>query len=507
MNSREVQIAAPGWGIAFRRPALESGGLPLRTMPPPDKLIVALQQNVGIRPEPLVAVGDTVLTGQPIGAAPDQVVSAQIHAPTSGRITAIQTHRVPGRDALCIHIEADHRDLPWLGYSPPIDPLQAGREELLEAVTAAGIVGLGGAMFPTSHKLTTHSEIDTLILNGVECEPKINCDDALIRHRAKQILLGAQIMLRILAARQCFIAVKADTAAAISQLRTALDELDDDRFRLALIPPLYPAGGEAQLIQMLTGQEIPTGGLPRDTGVICQNVATAASLAHFLTSGEPLISRIVTVTGSGVASPLNVEARIGTPLRLLIDFAGGYTTDQAQLIMGGPMMGVALAGDDIPLTKAANCIYVRDSRKRQVPATEMPCIRCGDCATVCPAALTPQLMLSAQRTNDFEYLQQLGLNDCIECGCCDYVCPSNIGLTQQFVSAKQSERSIQAEQKRAQLAEARYTARNERLTQRANERDQELTSETGSTGSVESDSKQALQRLLDRVSSDKQNRE
>ena len=503
MDIQETVLAKPGWGITFRRPTATAGGLALTTMPVPEELIVSLHQNAGVAAEALVKPGDRVLKGEPVGAVPAGGLGARVHAPSSGRVTAIEPHAVPGNEsALCVHIQCDGEDLSWPGYSPHHEPLNMPMEQLHAAIIDAGIVGLGGAQFPTSEKLKPDTSIKTLVLNGVECEPRINCDDALMRYRASEILFGAQIMMRILAADDCVIALKSDTLMAIEQLRIALEELGDKRIRLALVPPVYPAGGEAQLLQLLTRQEVPTGGLPKDIGTVCQNVGTAAAVGRFLTSGEPLISRIVTVTGSGVRNPVNIEARIGTPLCKLIEFAGGYACNETELVMGGPMMGVGLSNDNLPVTKACNCLYVRALHKNRPPPVEMPCIRCTDCATVCPVALTPQIMLQAQRTDDFEKLEQLGLSDCIECGCCDYVCPSSIPLTQNFVKAKQAMQVIAFENQRAIQAEARFSARSERLQIKAALRRRELDAQIENLDNSETatgDSKEALQQLLNRV--------
>jgi electron transport complex protein RnfC len=503
MDIQEINLKAPRWGIRFTRPTASAGGLPLRALPVTDRLIVSLHQNIGAPAQPLVEPGDTVLKGQPVGTAAPGERGAPVHAPTSGVVTAIEPHAVPGHaSALCVHIRSDGEDRAWPGYTALAEPLSAAPTELRMAVAAAGIVGLGGALFPTSEKLDAAAGIKTLVLNGVECEPRINCDDALMRHRPREVLLGAQIMLRILAADDCVIALKSDTLMAIQEMRAALRQLGDSRIRLALVPPVYPAGGEAQLLQLLTGQEIPAGGLPRDIGTVCQNVGTAAAIARFLTSGEPLISRIVTVTGSGVASPVNIEARIGTPLHELIRFAGGYTADEAQLVMGGPMMGVGLPDDSLPVTKACNCIYVQANEATRPAPTAMPCIRCGDCATVCPVALTPQLLLQHQRTDDFERLEQLGLADCIECGCCDYVCPSHIPLTQNFIGAKQELRDIAREKQQATQAAVRFNARTQRLQEKAELLDQELAAQIEKIENVaanEMDDKDLLRKLLQRV--------
>jgi Na+-translocating ferredoxin:NAD+ oxidoreductase subunit C len=495
----EQLIASPVWGIRFTSPGMTDSTLPLKTLPLPSQLIVPLNQHIGKAATPLVTVGAAVLRGQPIAAVPRGSLGATVHAPAAGRISKIAAHAVPGRKAaLCVWIETDPADQLWPGYNVPADPSAAATSELRAAVAAAGIVGLGGATFPSFYKLNRGNGIKLLIINGVECEPYINCDVALMRDRAASILSGAQLMLRILDAPACSIAIKADAGVALQAMRAALAVLQDERIRIALIPPVYPAGGEAQLVQLLTGQEIPAGGLPADLGIVCNNVATAAAISHFLHTGEPLISRIVTVTGAGIASPVNIEARIGTPISELVSAAGGYTSDAVRIVMGGPMMGVPLATDELPVTKACNCIYVEPAAAFNKTA-EMPCIRCGECAIVCPVRLTPQLLLQAQRNSDFEKLQQLGLSECIECGCCDYVCPSHIPLTGKFVSAKHTQWDIRFEQRRARAAESNFRAREARLYRRAQARQQELNAQTDQLTADPADAKAALQALLERA--------
>ena len=500
MSITELRIATPRWGIPFSRPATASGGLPLCTMPLPDQLIVPLKQSSGTAARPVVRAGDRVLKGQPIGTSAATQGGAAVHAPTSGRVLGVEPRPIAsGGTGPCVIIEADHEDTPWPGYTPTLDPLGKSPVELRDAVIEAGIVGLGGAIFPTGDKLDPDAAIRTLILNGVECEPRINCDDALMQHSPDRMLTGAQIMLRILGADECLVAVKADAGQALQQLRASLESLDDSRFKLALVPPVYPAGGEAQLAQLLAGREIPVGGLPRDIGIVCQNVATAAAVADFLCAGEPLISRIVTVAGTGIAQQMNVRTRIGTPLQSLLDFAGGFTPDAGQLIMGGPMMGISLTDTSIPVSKATNCIYVRKIQATEPAGQEMPCIRCGDCAVVCPADLTPQLLLQSARASDFSRLQDQGLEACIDCGCCDYVCPSHIPLTRLFVDAKRQLANIAFERKRADLAAVRFAARSERLQAEAESQKDELRASDPPPESAAADARDALRQLLDRV--------
>ncbi|MCP4002008.1 MAG: electron transport complex subunit RsxC [Gammaproteobacteria bacterium] len=492
----------PLWGINFSRPAIESGGLPLITAPLPDQLVVPLNQNIGFAARALVTEGEQVLKGQPIGAITENKLSAQVHAPTSGTVTRLSVQPVPGQDpALCIEIRADGGDHAWPKYTQHKDPLKLSPTQLHEAVSEAGIVGLGGAMFPTGAKLNPKDGVNTLILNGAECEPRISCDDSLMQDSAATILLGAQVMLRILAADKCVIAVKEHTPAA-KPMAHAIQQLNDKRFSLVFVPALYPAGGERQLIELLTNTEVPTGGLPKDIGVVCQNVATAYAIATFLSQGEPLISRIITVSGGGIKQPANIMARIGTPISKLIECAGGYTNTASRLIMGGPMMGIALANDKLPVTKACNSFYIADTTELST-TTELPCIRCGDCATVCPAHLMPQLLLQTKRTNDYSQLATLGLPDCMECGCCDYVCPSNIPLTLEFISAKKTLRDIAFGKNRASHAEQRFNARNERLEKQSEQRERQLNQQIEALETPDTSTQNALKELLLRTEKNK----
>jgi len=475
MNNNDPLIAPPRWGIRFARPNTAGDGLALREAPIPDKLLVALNQNIGFISDPIVQPGERVLTGQPIAQASAAGPGAQVHAPSSGEVVSIAAHPVPGRGiAECITIRTDGKDERWPGYNAYPNPLSLPAASLRAAIADAGIVGLGGAMFPADIKLNPGLGVDTLILNGAECEPCINCDDALIRHSAATVLRGAQIMLRILETDKCLIALKQNALHARQAMQQAIDTLGDDRITIATVPSVYPAGGELQLIQLLTGREVPSDGLPWDTGAVCQNVATAEAVERFLRTGEPLISRIVTLTGDGLHTPINLRARIGTPIANLIEAAGGYTGQTHRLIMGGPMMGVALSGDELAVTKACNCIYAAAMEQLQIETPELPCIRCGECATVCPANLMPQLLLQAQRTKDFDRLTELGLPDCIECGCCDYVCPSHIPLTNGFRASKKEAWDQAIERRRGQHAETRFAARQEREGKQTEQTEQQL---------------------------------
>ena len=274
-------------------------------------------------------------------------------------------------------------------------------------------------------------------------------------------------MLDLVGAPLAVLAVERDKPDALLAMREAADRLGDPRIEFARVPTIYPAGGERQLVEVLTGREVPSGSYPRSTKCICQNVGTAFALDRLIRRGEPLMSRIVTVTGSGVANAGNVEVPIGTPIRDLIGFCGGYRGEVARLILGGNMMGYALPSDDLPVTKAGNCIFAAHSDEVRESFTEWPCIRCGDCADVCPPRLLPQELLRASRARDFDRLDALGLDDCIECGCCDVACPSQIALTERFRQAKRDAAVAAQRAAMAELADQRHRRKMARLAEQA----------------------------------------
>jgi Na+-translocating ferredoxin:NAD+ oxidoreductase subunit C len=384
------------------------------------------------RSEVLVSVSERVLLGQPLA----RCGATTLHASVSGIVQAINERQ----DGVEIDLHNDSRDERHSSVQPIRDYRKLAPAELLARVAAAGIVGLGGATFPTAAKLQLAFDrrAELLIINGAECEPYIACDDALMREYASEIVLGAQALLQASAAQRAIVAIESEQPQAIAAIRQALDDANDARLTLTVVRTYYPAGGERQLIALLTGKEVPTGKLPQDIGVLCQNVGTAAAVARLIKDGLPLIERIVTVTGGGVASANNLVARVGTPISSLIADCGGYAGPVERLIMGGSMMGVALPSDDVSITAATNCVIAAAADDLVKRGPEMPCIRCGECAEACPAALLPQQLLRYARLNDGAALTELGLRDCIECGCCDYVCPSDIPLTSVFVAAKNS---------------------------------------------------------------------
>jgi len=467
--SYDPQPARPAWGVRVEANKSMSMGEAIQIAPLPSEVRIPLDLSPTRIAEATVAPGDSVRTGQLIARFPGPGGNA-ICAPVTGRVRDIGPCSVPvagDRQARCIIIDsadADH----WADECKPPEAADSlSRESLQARIAQAGIVGLGGALFPTADKLRIQTPVKLLILNGAECEPYITCDEMLMRERPEDVVHGAAIMLRALGAQQAVIAVESDMPEARIALKQALAASKKTGIGVAVVTAKYPAGGERQLVELLTGQEVPLGGLPSDLGIVCQNVATAAAVSHLFRQGRPLISRIVTITGSGIKQPGNIEARLGTPLRELIAAAGGYTQPECQLYMGGPMMGIALDSDDLPVTEATNCLIVSTPREMSPPRPEFPCIRCGECSRVCPARLMPQDLLNACMNQDVERQAALQVDACIECGCCDYVCPSQITLTARFVQAKAQQRDWRQDQARAGEARERSDVHARRQAERA----------------------------------------
>ena len=453
----------------------ESTHAPIVRAPLPSRLVVPLRQSAGGMPQPLVSAGQKVLKGERIGA-PEGNFSAAIHAPTSGTVLAVESRTLPhpsGLSALCVAIEPDGEER-WIERTP-VSYAAESPDALRDLLRDSGIVGLGGATFPSHLKLKpgVSGRIETLIINGAECEPWITCDDLLMRERAEGIVRGIAILRHIVAADRVLVGIEDNKPQAIAAMRAAAQA---SGVEVVPVPTRYPAGGEKQLIHAITGIEIPYGRFGTEFGVQCFNVGTAWSVHRAIELGEPLISRIVTLTGN-VDHPGNFEVLIGTPidelLKLVAPKAG---TDR--FIMGGPMMGFTLARTDLPVTKAANCILAASPSLFPPQGPEMPCIRCGACTRACPAELQPHELYWFSRAKNFGKAQEYGIFDCIECGCCAYVCPSNIRLVDYYRFAKTSMRALEREKTASDAARVRFEFRNQREEREKTEKAARLAAKT-----------------------------
>lgn len=443
---------------------------PIARLPLPPQLIIPLHQHIGGTPRPLVKVGDRVLHGQRIGAA-DGNVSSAVHAPTSGTVVAIEPRLMPhasGLSSMAVVIEPDGQDQRI--EREPFDWHAATPGEVRDHLRDAGVVGLGGAVFPSHLKLSAGKagSTDTLVINGAECEPFITCDDMLMRSEPLDILRGAQVMKTLLAAKQVLVGVEDNKPEAAAALKAAAAALGHASLDIVVVPTRYPAGGAKQLIRVLTGIEVPHGSRSTDYGVQCFNVATALAVWNALEHGEPLTRRIVTVAGN-VERPRNFDVAIGTPIGFVFEHAG-LKPDTDKLVMGGPMMGIPLPGVDAPVVKATNCLLASSPALFPPPEPELPCIRCGECARACPADLQPFELYWHSRARNFGRAQEYHLFDCIECGCCAYVCPSHIPLVDYYRYAKSEIWARERDKDAADSARERFEFRNWRAEREKEEK-------------------------------------
>ncbi|MBP6383011.1 MAG: electron transport complex subunit RsxC [Pseudomonadales bacterium] len=443
---------------------------PITRAPLPPELVLPLQQHSGAPAQPLVAVGEQVLKGQMIARA-SGALSAAVHAPTSGKIVAIEPRPVPhpsGMDGMAIVLRPDGAER-WIERRPLADYRTLPRADVLARIRDAGIAGLGGAGFPTALKLSPGPtrQIRTLIVNGAECEPYITADDMLMRERAAEVVAGARIMAWLLEAGEILVAIEDNKPEAIAAMRAAAGP----DLEVVPFPTRYPSGGEKQLIQILTGREVPSGKLPADIGICCQNVGTAAEIHRAVERGEPLIARITTVTGAALDEPRNFEVLLGTPLSVLLKAAGFHPERATRIVMGGPMMGFALPHAELPVVKTTNCVLAPSAAELPPPPPAQACIRCAMCAQVCPVSLLPQQLFWYAQAEDHANLEKHHLFDCIECGACSWVCPSSIPLVQYYRASKGAIREAREQQQKAGNARRRFEARQARIEQQ--EKDKE----------------------------------
>jgi electron transport complex protein RnfC len=441
-----------------------TAGSQIVRVPLASRLFIPLQQHIGAPAEPIVRHGDKIGKGQLL-ANSQGLISAPVHAPTSGKVIAIGKYPAPHASGLPVRtviIEPDGED-GWADIPLPYrDPFSLDPDEIATKVAAAGIVGMGGATFPSAVKLNLRKryKLQQLVINAAECEPYLTCDDQLMREHGGDIIEGVRLMMIALQVTSATIAIEANKPEAIKTLQEASKGQPD--ITVATVPVRYPMGSEKHLVQALTGLETPARALTADIGIVVHNVATAYAVQRCIRYGRPLIDRIVTVSGGAIKNPGNFLVPIGTPVSFLLDFAGGFSEEHAHLIGGGPMMGLPLPDVKVPIVKGSGGILAltkRETAQRQA----MPCIRCGGCVTACPCGLLPLEMANRARNNDLEGALTFGLMDCIACGSCSYVCPSHIPLVQYFNFAKGALAEKQRAQYKQEEIKRLVAARNVRM--------------------------------------------
>ncbi|CAK2122369.1 SoxR (2Fe-2S) reducing system protein RsxC [Vibrio crassostreae] len=437
----------------------------------PEEIVLPVKQHIGKPGNLLVAAGDTVLKGQQLTAL-DTGFTLPVHAPTSGVITAIEprtTAHPSGLSELSVVIKPDGLDT-WIEKHPVEDFSTKTSDELLDVIRQAGISGMGGAGFPTAKKLQSGlGRTDILIVNAAECEPYITSDDKLLQEHAEEVLKGIEVVEHILQPKLTVIGIEDNKPDAIKALEIAAKDKD---IVIRVIPTKYPSGGEKQLIKILTNKEVPAGGIPADIGVLVQNVGSLYSIKRAVIDGEPVVNRVVTLTGKTFKQPRNVWALLGTPVHELLE-EFGYKADKKlpRLILGGPMMGFTLPHANVPITKTSNCILA-PTRREIAPSTyEMECIRCSACAEACPASLLPQQLQWHAKANELDKCEELNIKDCIECGACAFVCPSEIPLVQYYRQAKAEIKTRKDEAAAAERAKIRFEEKNARMERDKAERE------------------------------------
>ncbi|MGA4658025.1 electron transport complex subunit RsxC [Proteus terrae] len=452
---------------------LQSSRTPMRIAQLPDEVIIPIHQHLGVPGQLCVSVGEHVLKGQPLTKGVGRTLP--VHASISGTVTAIEpfpSAHPSGLPEIAVRIQSDGKD-EWREKSPIIDYQLENRDTLLNRIHEAGIAGLGGAGFPTASKLKGGGDlVKTLIINAAECEPYITADDRLMQEHADEVIAGCQVLIHILSPDEVLIGIEDNKPEAIESLKHALSAVPDEkRIFIRVIPTKYPSGGAKQLTKILTGKEVPSGGRSSDIGVLMQNVGTVVAIKRAIIDDEPLIERVVTVTGNGAKTPGNFWARLGTPIYSLLKQAGFVAGSEQMVIMGGPLMGFTLPDLNAPVVKITNCLLIPSVEEMDTDNLEEACIRCGHCVDACPSGLLPQQLYWFSKGKEHEKAQQHNLFDCIECGACAFVCPSNIPLVQYYRQEKAEIREIDAEAKRAAEAKARFEAKKIRMEREKLERE------------------------------------
>jgi electron transport complex protein RnfC len=406
----------------------------IESLPPPEKVIIFLLQHFGKPAKSLVQKGDEVLLGQKIGEG-QTLFSASVHSSVSGKVISVEDYNHPGGSRIpAVAITNDSQDHPFSEKQATKDPFSLSPDEIRQKVREAGVVGLGGAAFPTAVKLSPPKDkpIETIIINGCECEPLLTSDYRLMIEAPEDILRGAELARIATGAKRIIIGIEDNKKKAFEIFQ---DKIQNNSVEVSLLKTKYPQGAEKNLIYALLRREVPTGGLPFDVGVVVQNVGTTKAIWEAVSVGKPLYERVISVSGLGIKEPKNILVRIGTPFKAVVEFCGGLKEDTDILVMGGPMMGISQWSLDVPIVKGTSGILAWAAPR---PSLEYPCVRCGRCIENCPMTLVPTQLAKYVKFDDLTSAEKWGVLDCVECGCCQYMCPSKIPLVHWMRVGKNS---------------------------------------------------------------------